>query len=45
MSNHSNYLSGVMRCNALHAAIEAIYRYAGVQRSVRMMMAARGEAE
>lgn len=46
MSNHSNYLSGVMRCNALHAAIEAIYRYAGVQRTVRMMIDGRvaGEA-
>lgn len=38
MSNHSDYLSDVRRHSAMHSSIEAIYRYAGVQRTVRMMI-------
>lgn len=38
LSRHSAYLSDVHRHNAMHASIEAIYRAAGVQRTVRMMI-------
>lgn len=39
LSRHSAYLSDVHRHNAMHASMEAIYRAAGVQRTVEMMSA------